>query len=179
MRNFIFETLPDENPPFLQCHGSTIAMLPLGQFVVAWFAGTREMHPDTAIWWSRQEGDSWSKPEVAFKVGYQAHWNPVLFVDKDGRLLMHFKVGRFPDSWDTYKAVLHSDGSWGKPRMLTSIESECGRITKGPVRNKMAVLSDGTIIAPSSIEKILSRATFPYQVEWNSVFHVSRNSGKT
>jgi predicted neuraminidase len=71
------------------------------------------------------------------------------------------------------------DGQWGKPKKLASRELECGKITKGPVRNKMVVLSNGNIIAPSSIERIVSRDTFPYQVEWNSLFHVSGNSGKT
>ena len=168
-----------DNPPFRQCHGSTLARMPSGQFVSAWFAGTREMNPDTAIWWSRQEGGSWSEPVVAFKVCEQAHWNPVLFVDDKGRLVIHFKIGRFPDSWDTYRARLGANGKWTAPRMMKATMLACGKLTMGPVRNKMVTMSDGTIIAPSSIERTVSRWSHPFKVEWNSVFHVSRNGGKT
>ena len=167
------------DPPFLQCHGSTLARLPSGQFVSAWFAGTKEMNPDTAIWWSKQEGLVWSKPSVAFKVDQQAHWNPVLFVDSNGNLVIHFKVGRFPDSWDTYRSRLGDNDKWSAPKMLKSKMLDCGKMTMGPVRNKMVAMSDGTIIAPSSIEMTVSRMTYPFQVEWNSVFHVSKNGGKT
>jgi len=178
-RSFIFsgDFESFKNQPFLQCHGSTLARLPSGQFVCAWFAGTKEMHPDTAIWWSVQVGDQWSQPLVACKVSDEAHWNPVLFVDKDGQLIMHFKVGRFPDSWDTYKTKLSNNIKWQKPKLLPSKMLDCGKVTMGPVRNKMITLSNGTVIAPSSIEKVISR--IPYRVEWNSIFHVSSNGGKT
>src|ERR1035437_7399456 len=116
MTSFIFK-----NAPFLQCHGSTIAMLPDGTFMVAWFAGTREMHPDTAIWMCYQDpetnGKSWTRPTVVVKTGairsevfgnyqMQAHWNPVLFPEPDGNMTLYFKVGRFPDSWDTWRVKI-------------------------------------------------------------------------
>jgi predicted neuraminidase len=150
-----------------------------GQFVSAWFAGTREMHPDTAIWWSMQIDGVWTEPKVAHKVCDEAHWNPVLFVEPNGHLLMHFKVGRFPDSWDTYVSRLGVSGKWSKPKMLESVMIDCGKVTMGPVRNKMVMMSDGTIIAPSSIERTVSSITYPFQVEWNSIFHISKDGGKT
>lgn len=168
-------------------------MMPDGSFVAAWFAGTREMHPDTAIWMCHQDGDRWSQPRVVAKVAarnndrfyyspaeMQAHWNPVLHLCHDGRLALYFKVGRFPDSWDTWKMMVDRNGmAFSHPRILKSTTLDCGKATMGPVRNKIVALSDGTLIAPSSIERTVSRMTLPFKVEWNSIFHVSKNGGKT
>lgn len=48
------QLLFDEGSCFRECHASTIALLPDGRVAVAYFAGTREKSPDTAIWLSRQ-----------------------------------------------------------------------------------------------------------------------------
>ena len=80
------------NPPFLQCHGSTIAELHSGDFIVAWFAGTREASPDTAIWVCRQKDGEWLSPHVAVKCGDVAHWNPVLF-------MITFIIGSLTYQW--------------------------------------------------------------------------------
>jgi predicted neuraminidase len=161
--------------PFPQCHGSTLARLPDGSFMACWFAGTKEQHPDTAIWWSHLEGLQWSEPKVAIKVSQEAHWNPVLFPCEDG-MAMFFKVGRFPDSWDTYKCWFNGD-SWSEAVKLKSKVFPCGKMTPGPVRGKVVRLSNGTLIAPSSIEKIICH--FPMIPIWESVMHRSTDDGKT
>lgn len=40
--------------PFAQCHASTLAALPDGRLIVAWFGGTHEGHPDVGIWASER-----------------------------------------------------------------------------------------------------------------------------
>jgi predicted neuraminidase len=166
-------------PPFLQCHGSTIVELPDGSLAVAWFAGTKEANPDTSIWWSRQQGGEWTRPHMVAKCGDIAHWNPVLFA-ADGHILLYFKTGRFPDSWDTWLVELDE---WGfaisKPKMLTSEITPQGKMTSGPVRGKMVVTSSGAIIAPSSIEKFIAHGMFSVNVLWESVIHRSSDNGQT
>lgn len=44
------EHLFGEARPFSQCHAPTLLRLADGRFLAAWFAGTREGHPDVAIW---------------------------------------------------------------------------------------------------------------------------------
>ena len=171
MRSFLFQ-----NPPFAQCHGSTLAKFSDGSLVAAWFAGTREQHPDTAIWWCWEKDGKWTKPEVLAKVNEEAHWNPVLFLDDKGTMWLYFKTGGFPDRWDTWRCKFH--GKWSVPKKLESTELECGRMTPGPVRGKMVRLSSGTILAPSSIEKIVEKR-FPHSlVRWESVIHRSTNGKK-
>lgn len=168
------------NPPFLQCHGSTIAELPSGDFIVAWFAGTREAAPDTAIWVCRQKDGEWLSPHVAVKCGDVAHWNPVLFISKSGSISLYFKTGRFPDSWDTWIMQLDDFGfPKNQPKMLVSKTLPYGKMTLGPVRGKMIVTSSGAMIAPSSIEKIISRSFFGANVMWESIIHRSKNHGRT
>jgi len=47
---------------FAQCHASTVAALPGNRLIAAWFGGTAEKNPDTAIWVSRFDGAAWSAP---------------------------------------------------------------------------------------------------------------------
>jgi predicted neuraminidase len=42
---------------FPQCHANTVAELPGGRLQVAFFAGTRERDPDTAIWMVSGDGE--------------------------------------------------------------------------------------------------------------------------
>ena len=173
MRSFLFL-----NQPFPQCHGSTLAKFSNGSLVAAWFAGTREQHPDTAIWWCHEKDGKWTKPSVLAKVNDEAHWNPVLYQDPDGAMWVYFKTGGFPDRWDTWRSKFSFTTGWGTPKKLGSKMLECGRMTPGPVRGKMVRLSSGTVIAPSSIEKIISRSSPHSVVKWESVIHRSTNGKK-
>lgn len=60
------EFLYDETS-FPECHGSTIAELPDGTLVAAFFGGTKERNPDCCIWVCRKPkgADSWTAPEIA------------------------------------------------------------------------------------------------------------------
>lgn len=79
--------------------------------------------------------------------GLEPHWNPVLFADAD-RTWLFFKVGIYPKRWRTLVCTRDARGAWTPPRELVPGD-EGGR---GPVKNKLVVLSDGTWLAPASIE---------------------------
>ena len=182
MYNLFMATPIFINPPFQQCHGSTIEILPDGSIVVAWFAGTREGHPDTSIWLCKQQNGVWSKPYVIAKCKDMPHWNPVLYSNGE-MLTLYFKVGLHPSSWDTWEVHLNFDcQTIDQPIMLQSVDSEYGKMTYGPVRGKMIKTSHGTLIAPSSIEKMEGYSTgwhIRALVKWESVIHRSTDNGKT
>jgi predicted neuraminidase len=145
---FIFEKVP-----FPQCHASTIDETK-GGLVAAWFGGTREKDPDVGIWLSRHEdsgrGRKWSPPvEIAngLRDGKRyPTWNPVLFQQPEGPLLLFFKVGPSPSTW--WGEVIASDDggkSWGKPRRLPEGIA-------GPIKNRPVLLAGGTLLAGSSTE---------------------------
>ncbi len=56
-----------KDAPFKECHAATIAELPNGDLVSAYFAGTRERNPDVCIYVSRKlkGSDSWTEPKIA------------------------------------------------------------------------------------------------------------------
>ncbi|TWU65476.1 FG-GAP repeat protein [Crateriforma conspicua] len=139
------------NASFPQCHASTICETDRG-LVAAWFGGTREKHPDVGIWSSYHDGNQWKRPiEVANGVQHDGLrypcWNPVLFQPPgDAPLMLFFKVG--PNARDWWGEVMFSyDGGRSfrdRRRLPETID--------GPVRSKPMLLSDGTLLCPSSSE---------------------------
>src|SRR5437016_4552870 len=142
---FIFESAP-----FPECHASTIAETKSG-VVAAWFGGTHERHPDVGIWLSHNTNGHWTAPvEVANGVQSPTNrfpcWNPVLFQEPNGRLLLFYKVGPSPSTWWGMLMTSTDSGiSWTTPRRLPE-----GIL--GPIKNKPVQLSDGTLLCPSSAE---------------------------
>ncbi len=143
---FIFETAP-----FKSCHASTIAELPDGTLVAAWFGGTGEGNPDVGIWCSRREPAGWT-PTVEVADGRQPDgsrhpcWNPVLHVARDGSLVLLYKVGPDVPRWWAVRRTSRDGGrTWSEPVRLPD-----GVI--GPVKNKPVRLPDGTLLAGSSTE---------------------------
>lgn len=143
---FIYETAP-----FPSCHASTIAELPGGGLVTAWFGGTAERNPDVGIWVARQENGKWTAPvEVANGVQpvgkRDPTWNPVLFQPKTGPLLLFYKVGPSPQTW------------WGELRSSTDggkTWSTARRLPEGilgPIKNKPVQLPNGDLLSPTSSE---------------------------
>lgn len=160
----------NERAPYPSCHASTLAELPSGQLVAAWFGGTAERNPDVGIWVARQENGRWlAATEVAD--GVQSHgprlptWNPVLFQPKNGPLFLYYKVGPSPSTW--WGMVMSSaDGAktWSQPRRLPE-----GIL--GPIKNKPVELSDGAWISPSSTEG--------NKEGWLVHFEITRDGGVT
>jgi predicted neuraminidase len=169
---------------FEQCHASTLEILPSGRVIAAWFAGTEERHPDTAIWMSVRSGSRWSRPVKRAKVGPTAHWNPVLFLDPSGKLHLWFKVGERVESWETWEMVSDDYETWTAPVLMCPDDRQGGR---GPVRGKPIALSNGDWLAPASREKTVGwgRKTIGYLTYkvpiavWDAFVDISSDSGKT
>ena len=160
---FIFETAP-----FKSCHASTIAELPDGTLVAAWFGGTAEGHPDVGIWFSRRETTGWTPP---LEIADGRHpdgsrhpcWNPVLHVARDGSLVLLYKVGPNVPRWTAVRRVSRNGGrTWSEPVRLPD-----GVI--GPVKNTPVRLPNGDLLAGSSTE----------HDGWRVHFELSHDDGLT
>jgi predicted neuraminidase len=147
----ISDELIFKEPPFAQCHASTIVELTPGNLMVAAFGGTGEGRQDVCIWFSATENGEWSKPAkiadgiINDTLRYPC-WNPVLFKTREGKLFLFYKVGPSPGTWWGMFRTSADDGKvWTSPERLP-------RGILGPVKNKPVQLSDGTILSPSSTE---------------------------
>ena len=132
--------------PFSECHASTVVALPDGQLLAAWFGGTREGAPDVAIWTSRYNNGTWSKPVEVAREPNTPTWNPVLFHTHDSRLWLYYKAGPNTGSWSGARMWSTDQGrTWSTPERLPA-----GLL--GPIRAKPLILADGTIVSGSSVE---------------------------
>lgn len=162
-QEFIYETAP-----YPECHASTIVETPEG-LVAAWFGGTKERNPDVCIWVSRLENGKWSTPQnVANGImpdGERfACWNPVLYQVPGGELWLFYKVGPNVAGWTGHLTRSKDGGrTWSKSEDLPE-----GFL--GPIKNKPVMLSDGTIMCPSSTEGAGG---------WRVHFEYTRDKGKT
>lgn len=153
--------------PFAQGHASTIVKAGGGNYLVAWFGGTHEKHPDVGIWLSRGDGRKWSHPVEVAKVREDAHWNPVLFKATENEITLFFKVGKTIDKWETwYMTSVDQGATWSEPVELVKGD----RGGRGPVRNKPIRLSNGVLISGASNEK---------NKVWNAFVDRSEDNGKT
>jgi len=160
----------DNDPPYPECHASTIVEIAKGEFGAAWFGGTHERAPDVGIWFTRQHEGHWEKPvEVANGIQPSGPrlptWNPVLFQPRPDLLVLFYKVGPSPSTWWGMK-MTSSDGgkTWSKPERLPE-----GFL--GPIKNKPILLEDGAWLCPSSTESSKSG--------WSIHFELTRDEGKT
>jgi hypothetical protein len=138
-KEFVFE----DDRPFLSCHASTLVELDNGDTLAAWFGGTAEKNPDTAIWYSRRKDGNWSYPQVLADEEGIAFWNPVLFKAPDGRVFLYYKVGENDSKWYTKYIVSNDDGiSWNKPEEL--VPGDIGG--RGPVKKLQSFLGFASAI---------------------------------
>jgi predicted neuraminidase len=172
-----------EDAPFASAHASTIVETPDG-LVAAWFGGTREGADDVGIWLSRRVQGGWTVPrEVATGAqpdgGRYPCWNPVLFALPDGTLMLFYKVGPSPQRWwGMVRRSRDSGRTWDDGRRLPD-----GVL--GPIKNKPVLLSDGTLLAPSSTESPTSPSRWRVHFErtadagltWTSVFPAANDEG--
>jgi predicted neuraminidase len=164
------------NRPSPECHASTLVETSSG-IVAAWFGGSHEKNKDVGIWISHLVEGQWSLP-VEVVNGIQDEtlrypcWNPVLFQAAEGPLMLFYKVGPSPREWWGELMTSTDQGhSWSAPRKLG--ESRLGHLI-GPVKNKPVQLEDGSILCPSSAEKIIDGETF-----WQVHFELSTDLGKS
>ncbi len=165
---FFHEDVFERSQPFRQCHAATIVQLTNNRFLVAWFGGSQEGHSDTGIWLAERYQATWSNPRLVAKVKDQPHWNPVLFKATKDRVELYFKVGPTPQEWTTWRMVSGDHGkTWKDPVRL---ENHADKSPVGPVKNKPIILSDGTWIAPNSVETATA---------WDAFVDISTDHGQT
>jgi len=128
----------------------------------------------------------YNKPEPERKGG-EPHWNPVLFCagagesDGDGaslgscekEIVLYFKLGWKIWFWETWEVRSRDGGNtWSEPK--ETVKNDKGG--RGPVKNKPIVLSDGTWLAPASLE-----GPMPGQKrkQWRAFADISIDLGKT
>jgi predicted neuraminidase len=134
---------------FAQAHASTLVRTNDGNFLVAWFGGTHEKHDDVGIWLTKGNAGNFSRPIEVAKIREDAHWNPVLFKEASGDIILYFKVGKTIDNWETWWIRTTDNGAtWSAPAELVAGDKG-GR---GPVRNKPITLADGILLSGSSKE---------------------------
>lgn len=138
---FIFD-----KAPFPSCHASTLVEVGAGQLLAAWFGGKDEGAKDVQIWMSRFAGGKWGPLDVVGSEPGRPCWNPVLFRPEPGKLVLWYKAGPSPETWTGFVRTSADDGkTWTKPEMLPAG-------FYGPVRAKPIKLSDGAILAGTSVE---------------------------
>lgn len=168
---FIFE-----DAPFPQCHASTLVELSDGALLAAWFGGLREGDDSVEIWLSRKApGGGWSSPRAMTRFPEMPCWNPVLFRDAGDRIWLFFKVGPSPQTWvGAYRRSTDGGRTW------TDIEYLPAGLL-GPIRVKPIILSNGDMLAGTSVEGGYRRDTpgeAPYR-SWTSWVERSSDGGKT
>jgi alpha-L-fucosidase len=138
-------------PPFRQCHASTLVELKDGTILAAFFGGSYEGCQDVNIWGSRLNNGQWSAPTVLAdghvneSTRYPC-WNPVLFRTTQDKVYLFYKVGPNPREWFGMATSSDDDGkSWSEPVKLPAG-------VMGPVKNKPIELRDKRLLCPSSTE---------------------------
>lgn len=138
---------------FPSAHASTIVETKSGKVIAAWFGGKHEGSNDVGIWTSVKEKQGWTKP-VQIADGKHSEgvqypcWNPVLFQARDGKLYLHYKVGKNPrEWWAVYKVSTDNGASWSQ---ATNLPEKF----LGPIKNKPIQLDDGSVLYGSSVESV-------------------------
>lgn len=142
-----------DKAPYPSCHAATIVEASNGDLVASWFGGTHERHPDVTILVSIKKKNSaaWSEgvqvADGVMKEGPRLPtWNPVLYQIPGGDLMLFYKIGPKPSEWWGMIMTSSDNGkTWSKPRNMP-------KDFLGPIKNKPVLLSDGTLMCPSSIE---------------------------
>lgn len=166
----VSEELVFTDPPFKQCHASTMVEVSPGKILLACFGGSGEGKKDVDIWLSVMDSKGISKPvDVANGIVNDSlrypTWNPVLFKTKKNKLFLFYKAGPNPREWWGMFKTSNNDGkSWSKPQKLP-------KDILGPIKNKPVQLTDGTILSPSSMEETEDR--------WKVHIERSVDEGKT
>jgi predicted neuraminidase len=153
-----------EQAPFPSCHASTLVEVDGGGLLCAWFGGTRERAPDVAIWTARFDGASWSAPaKVAEEPGIPT-WNPVLWREAAGALILFYKAGPSPETWSGFLKRSRDGGrTWSEAELLPA-----GLF--GPIKNKPIAGLRGEIVAGTSVESYRA---------WTSWVDISPDGGRT
>ena len=147
-KEFIF--IKNEKAP--SCHASTVLPLNDGTVLAAWFGGAHEGDNDVEIWISKRDIEgNWSTPVSVSEGDNIAHWNPVLYMQENGRIILYYKHGETIPDWITRYITSDDNGAtWSAPLTLVPGDTSGGR---GPVKNKCIKLKNGTVLGPASTEQ--------------------------
>lgn len=139
-------------------HASSMAIMPDGSLLVAWFGGEREGAPDVAIQMARlKDGrvqEQWvsltrEQLETLTHRVIRILGNPVVWIDNDGRLQMHVvSVSYGGWSGSAVNQLLSEDGgkTWSRAhRLILSPLFNFSTL----VRNQIVAMEDGTIGLPA------------------------------
>lgn len=160
---------PGSVPARPSCHASTLVELPDGGLLAAWFAGTEEGAPDTAEVGARLAPNAtrWSTPAVLVDTPGKSDGNPVLHVDRQGRVWIFYvtKERERRPQWAQcrIKCRVSSDGgrTFSPERVL---REELGWM----VRDKPLYLANGNLLLPIYDER-----------NWTSLMFISPDDGAT
>jgi predicted neuraminidase len=141
---------PGAGTPFV--HAPTIAPLPSGELLVAWYGASGPRAYDAAVYGARGAGDRWSAPATWASTPGLPDANPVLFRDPQSGLWLFYAthLGGFSLSWLRYRRSADGGRTWGPSRTLT-------RIPGYLPRTKPIVLEDGAWVLPVYHEDLGSR----------------------
>lgn len=163
----IFE--PGSVAGFPSCHASTLVELPDGELLAAWYAGSEEGAPDVAELGARlaKGATAWSKPQVLVDTPGKSDGNPVLHVDRLGRVWMFYVtmegMRRLRWAGCPLKCRVSEDSghTFGPERIL---HAEYGWMD----RNKPIYLANGNLLLPLYDER-----------NWTSFMLISPDDGAT
>ena len=143
-----------DKAPYPSCHSVTIVEATNGDLVSAWFGGSHERHPDVCIYSAiKPKGsDKWGEPikvaDGVMKDGTRfPTWNPVLYQIPGGDLMLFYKIGPKPSEWwGVYRTSSDGGKTWSDKIDMPTKDF------LGPIKNKPVLLSNGTLLLPSSTE---------------------------
>lgn len=153
-------------------HAATLSFLDRDRVAIACFAGSFEGRDDVRIVLTAQdETGAFSAPVRFGGKENAACWNPVLHRGGSGQdndpLELYFHHGKNIADWITLRSVSSDNGkTWTTPKELVPGDCSGGR---GPVKNKILRLSDGTWLAGMSVER----------EDWKAGVDRSEDEGKT
>jgi len=135
------------------CHASTIAFFQ-DKPVYAWFGGTREGLPDSAIYIQSGEKIATIGSEDAIP-----RWNPILFPSQlTNQLFLFVKAGAFCDRWSTF--LYNISGIFDDDFDINKIRPQIIPAgVNGPVKTK-CVEKNGFIYCGSSFETMIDWSSF-------------------
>ncbi|MCR5537480.1 MAG: exo-alpha-sialidase [Succinivibrio sp.] len=167
----LLRTFACEQLPCSMCHSSSLLPLDEHRLLCAFFGGSYEGEPDTAIYLSTlQDGVCVGLRRVA--ASGEAHWNPVLypFPDSPEHVGLIYKVGNVISQWRSYVCESTDGGqSFSEAKELVAGD----RGGRGPVRNKPLYLRSGRLLFPASLEDGEWRAFVDISDDWGATLHKS------
>jgi predicted neuraminidase len=149
-------------PELPSSHASTVAPMPDGDVLCAWYSGRAEAARDVAVYASRLHQGQWSPPAVIADTPNKPEGNPVLFADPSGKTWLFFvTIEGLGWNWARLKYQTSPDSgrTWGPPAVLVK------KLGTMP-RNHPLALRDGRIILPLYSEN-----------QWCSEFMTSSDLG--